>query len=127
MHLLTTLLPLLPLLVLPPTLAAAEVTTEYTLTNTCTRKTQRGDTVQVHYRGTLASDGSKFDASYDRGQPLAFEVGKGMVIKGCVIYSSACERGGGGGGEGASNAKITNAYADGTRVSSICASATSGS
>ncbi len=78
MHLLPTLL-----LSLAATLAtAAKVTTEYTLTNTCTRKTQRGDSVQVHYRGTLASDGSEFDASYKRGQPLSFEVGKGMVIKG---------------------------------------------
>lgn len=63
-------------------LAAEEVTTENTLTNECKRKTQRGDSIQVHYRGTLASDGSKFDASYDRGQPLSFTVGKGMVIKG---------------------------------------------
>lgn len=79
MHLTTTLL--LPLTLL--TLAhAAEVQTEYTLTNTCTRKTQRGDNIEVHYRGTLQSDGSEFDASYKRGQPLAFEVGKGMVIKG---------------------------------------------
>ncbi|CAF9932651.1 MAG: Peptidyl-prolyl cis-trans isomerase fpr2 [Heterodermia speciosa] len=67
---------------LKATLAADEVTTEYTLTNECKRKTQRGDSIQVHYKGTLASDGSKFDASYDRGQPLSFTVGKGMVIKG---------------------------------------------
>ncbi|KAI9843375.1 MAG: Peptidyl-prolyl cis-trans isomerase fpr2 [Thelocarpon superellum] len=46
------------------------------------RKTQRGDTIKVHYRGTLASDGSEFDASYNRGQPLSFTVGKGQVIKG---------------------------------------------
>ncbi|KAG7005726.1 40S ribosomal protein S2 [Physcia stellaris] len=65
-----------------PALAAEQVTTEYTLTNDCKRKTQRGDSIQVHYKGTLASDGSKFDASYDRGQPLSFTVGKGMVIKG---------------------------------------------
>ncbi|KAJ9627161.1 Peptidyl-prolyl cis-trans isomerase fpr2 [Taxawa tesnikishii (nom. ined.)] len=48
----------------------------------CKRKTQRGDKVDVHYRGTLASDGSEFDASYNRGQPLTFHVGKGQVIKG---------------------------------------------
>ncbi|KAL8878120.1 MAG: hypothetical protein Q9192_008517 [Flavoplaca navasiana] len=78
---LTTLLLPLTLLTLP--LAhAAEVKTEYTLTNSCTRKTQRGDNIEVHYRGTLQSDGSEFDTSYKRGQPLAFEVGKGMVIKG---------------------------------------------
>ncbi|OCL13718.1 hypothetical protein AOQ84DRAFT_310073 [Glonium stellatum] len=48
----------------------------------CSRKTQAGDTIDVHYRGTLASDGSEFDASYNRGQPLSFKVGKGQVIKG---------------------------------------------
>lgn len=48
----------------------------------CTRKTKKGDTVHVHYRGTLESDGSEFDASYKRGEPLSFQVGKGMVIKG---------------------------------------------
>ena len=61
---------------------AAEVTTEYTLTHECSRKTERGDSISVHYRGTLAADGSKFDASYDRGQPLSFKVGSGQVIKG---------------------------------------------
>ena len=49
---------------------------------TCTRKTQKGDKIDVHYRGTLASDGSEFDASYNRGQPLSFAVGTGRVIKG---------------------------------------------
>lgn len=46
------------------------------------RKTQRGDDIDVHYRGTLASNGKEFDASYKRGQPLSFTVGKGQVIKG---------------------------------------------
>lgn len=36
--------------------------------------------MNAHYRGTLV-DGTKFDASYDRGQPLSFTVGKGQVIK----------------------------------------------
>ena len=74
----TTLLPLLL------TLAAAspKVETEYLVTKTCTRKTKAGDKIDVHYRGTLASDGTEFDASYERGQPLSFSVGKGMVIKG---------------------------------------------
>ncbi|KAH9822915.1 FK506-binding protein 2 [Teratosphaeria destructans] len=48
----------------------------------CSRKTQRGDKVDVHYRGTLEKDGSEFDASYNRGTPLSFHVGKGQVIKG---------------------------------------------
>lgn len=49
---------------------------------TCTRKTKSGDPIEVHYRGTLASDGSEFDASYNRGSPLSFVVGTGRVIKG---------------------------------------------
>ncbi|WPG97254.1 FK506-binding protein [Acrodontium crateriforme] len=48
----------------------------------CDRKTVAGDKVEVHYRGTLESDGSEFDASYNRGTPLSFTVGKGQVIKG---------------------------------------------
>ncbi|KAH8888811.1 hypothetical protein GQ53DRAFT_826020 [Thozetella sp. PMI_491] len=45
------------------------------------RETKRGDTVDVHYRGTL-TNGTKFDASYDRGAPLSFTAGEGQVIKG---------------------------------------------
>ncbi|TMW55710.1 hypothetical protein Poli38472_010592 [Pythium oligandrum] len=43
---------------------------------------QRGDTLVMHYVGKLASDGTVFDSSRDRGSPFQFQIGVGQVIKG---------------------------------------------
>lgn len=40
-----------------------------------------GKTCRTHYRGTF-NDGTQFDSSYDRGEPLEFTCGAGMMIQG---------------------------------------------
>jgi FKBP-type peptidyl-prolyl cis-trans isomerase len=42
---------------------------------------QSGQTVTVHYVGTLR-DGTRFDDSYARGEPFTFTLGEGKVIRG---------------------------------------------
>uniref|UniRef100_A0A6M2FA22 peptidylprolyl isomerase n=1 Tax=Populus davidiana TaxID=266767 RepID=A0A6M2FA22_9ROSI len=48
---------------------------------TCEVQAHKGDSIKVHYRGKL-TDGTVFDSSFERGDPIAFELGSGQVIKG---------------------------------------------
>ena len=41
-----------------------------------------GNKVTVHYVGVSFLTGEQFDASWDRGQPFEFKLGKGQVIPG---------------------------------------------
>lgn len=41
-----------------------------------------GKRVAVHYVGVTYSSGEEFDSSFDRGQPLVFDLGAGRVIPG---------------------------------------------
>ncbi|PPQ71269.1 hypothetical protein CVT26_012040 [Gymnopilus dilepis] len=58
-----------------------EIKTTY-MPESCPHKASTGDRIQVHYIGTLFSNGNKFDSSHDRGQPLPLTLGIGQVIKG---------------------------------------------
>lgn len=54
----------------------------------CTVKAAPGDKVSVHYEGRL-TDGTVFDSSYKRDQPISFPLGAGQVIKGkisCITF-----------------------------------------
>lgn len=47
----------------------------------CKVKSQAGDFISVHYTGSF-DDGTVFDSSLNRGQPIVFQLGVGQVIKG---------------------------------------------
>lgn len=41
-----------------------------------------GDIIDVHYVGVAHASGDEFDASWNRGEPLRFQLGVGQVIAG---------------------------------------------
>ena len=52
-----------------------------------------GDTVSVHYVGTLPDSGEQFDSSRDRDQKFEFKLGVGQVIKGWDVGVASMKRG----------------------------------
>ena len=48
------------------------------------QEAKEGDSVKVHYKGTFAKTGQKFDSSYDSGEPISFDLKEGSVIEGWV-------------------------------------------
>jgi len=69
-----------------PGASPAAITTPSGLTYLITKKgmgrqPKAGETVVLHYTGML-TNGVKFDSSRDRGEPFAFKLGAGQVIKG---------------------------------------------
>ena len=47
----------------------------------CNSKVQEGQTILVHYHGTLM-DGTIFDSSFEKNEPFEVQIGVGQVIKG---------------------------------------------
>ncbi|KAF2203060.1 hypothetical protein GQ43DRAFT_447702 [Delitschia confertaspora ATCC 74209] len=74
-------LPLAFTLIAPILVSAQQLQIEVTKEVECTRKSELGDTISVHYKGTL-QDGTVFDASRPRGDPFRFTLGAGHVIRG---------------------------------------------
>jgi len=54
----------------------------------------KGAKVLVHYVGVAFSTGEEFDASWNRGQPFEFKLGKGQVIPGWDIGVEGMKVGG---------------------------------
>ncbi|KAL3604675.1 hypothetical protein D5086_005534 [Populus alba] len=59
---------------------------------TCEVQAHKGDSIKVHYRGKL-TDGTVFDSSFERGDPIAFELGSGQVIKGWDLGIKTMKKG----------------------------------
>mmetsp|Transcript_21409 Transcript_21409/g.54571 ORF Transcript_21409/g.54571 Transcript_21409/m.54571 type:complete len:661 (+) Transcript_21409:92-2074(+) len=57
------------------------------------RRPKAGDELKVHYVGTLESDGSEFDSSRARDEPITLNLGKGEVIKGWDLGLATMRKG----------------------------------
>jgi hypothetical protein len=65
---------------IPPTSVPMEITD---ITVGTGAEAQVGSTITVNYIGTLA-DGTKFDSSYDRNEPVTFQLKSGSLIEGWI-------------------------------------------
>lgn len=77
----TSILTFFLALVQAGTLTELEIKTVKAVSN-CKQTAKKGDLISVHYTGSLLSDGTVFDSSINRGQPIQFTLGVGQVIKG---------------------------------------------
>lgn len=57
------------------------------------KEARAGNLVRVHYIGRLV-DGTCFDESYNRGEPIEFQLGAGMVIRGWDMGIAGMKEGG---------------------------------
>ncbi len=78
----TPLLAIITAITFPLARAADELVIDITTPVKCSRPSQAGDEIAVHYRGSLESTGAVFDESYKRGQPIKFTLGSHQVIEG---------------------------------------------
>lgn len=74
-------LPKMPSTTVKPSLPKLQIGIKKKADN-CERKAQKGDSLHMHYKGSLKATGVEFDSSYKRGQPLVFKLGTGQVIQG---------------------------------------------
>ena len=61
--------------------SSAQLQSEILLEGAGEAVVKSGDSISVHYQGALA-DGTVFDSSYQKGEPITFTIGAGTVIKG---------------------------------------------